>query len=218
MGSTEAATAIDDVSPAPDGIFGPYHSSLSSVANPLLPSLSLTQSIAGYDVGTPSSAHHLEMPKDPDQPALIPGLDLATGQTTFQSCADCGGRFKDGEHLERHRAQIHAPKTYSCGLVECRPFSDARSLDRHLKTAKVHRSSNTPLFSCQCGSQSPRKDHHRRHIREAKCCNTGPFRCWCGRISHQLIDHDAHYRTCSKPGSRGRGRPRKISKQEKVTE
>ncbi|RYP74554.1 hypothetical protein DL769_003999 [Monosporascus sp. CRB-8-3] len=88
--------ATDDVSSAPDGIFGTYPSSLSPVTTPLLPSLSPNQSIAGHDVGMPSSAHRLETPKDPDQPALIPGLDPATGQTAFQSCADCGGRFKDG--------------------------------------------------------------------------------------------------------------------------
>ncbi|RYP03119.1 hypothetical protein DL764_005363 [Monosporascus ibericus] len=74
LGSPEPVIAIDDVSSAPDGFFGPFHSSLSPVANPLLPSLSPSQSIAGYDVGTPSSAHRLETPKDPDQPVLIPAL------------------------------------------------------------------------------------------------------------------------------------------------
>ena len=130
-----------------------------------------------------------------------------------------------GIHLEltayygsarRHRIQRHAPKTYKCGLAECQPFSDARSLERHLKTAKAHLSMDAPLFHCQCGSQTSRKDHHRRHIRDANCHQTGLFRCWCGRTTRHRSDHEDHFRLCSKPGSRGRGRPRKIQQQERI--
>jgi len=94
-----ATEAPGNVSSAPDGIFDPFHSILSPATSSQLPPLSPTRPIVGNDIATLSSGYLLETPKDGNQPALIPGEDLATRQSAFCTCSDCGGRFRNGQQL-----------------------------------------------------------------------------------------------------------------------
>ncbi|KAK0704857.1 hypothetical protein B0H67DRAFT_557578 [Lasiosphaeris hirsuta] len=216
----EPSTVTDnyDVNSALDELFGGPRSSLTP-GTTFRPSLSPSQPPLEYTFATPPSLARVES----SQPGKT-SLRENKAASVIETCNDCGERFRDEEQLKKHHNQKHAPQTISCGLAGCQiKFSDARSRDRHRETAQVHQSASTLYFICPCGSKSPRKDHHMRHVEKAignpqsRCQKKGPFGCWCGATTERLMEHELHLEKCKRPGSRGRGRPRKAKQQERMT-